>query len=46
MDPISKNMMMKNVAGFHSVDFGFFTLLDGLDVRRSGLGTRDVQKEG
>ncbi len=37
--------MMKNVAGFQSFDFGFFALLEGVEVRRSGLGTNEAQNE-
>jgi len=37
-------MNMKNVAGFHSLDRGFL-VVERLDLR-SGLGIRDVQKEG
>jgi hypothetical protein len=46
MDPISRKMKMKNVAGFHPFwGFVFFPgAVDGWD--RSGFGTRDFQKEG
>lgn len=46
MDPMSNNIIMKNVAGFHSEDFGSFALSDELGVRRNGLGTSDAQNEG
>jgi hypothetical protein len=45
MDPIKRNMKMKNVAGFHSLLGNFLEVaLD--EPRRSGLGIRFVQKEG
>lgn len=50
MDPISRKMMMKKVAGFHSFDFGFLRDFFGPKFgsgsdRRRGLGIRDFQKE-
>ena len=39
-------MTMKNVAGFHSFDFGFFALSVRCDVRRSGFGINDAQNDG
>lgn len=42
---MSRNMKMKNVAGFHSFDFGFEGDLDFERLRR-GLGIRDFQNEG
>ena len=45
IDPISRKMTMKKVAGFHS--FGFFALaVSSLDEDRSGFGIIDFQKEG
>ena len=43
MEPIKRKMMMKNVAGFHSLERGFFSR--GTSDRRSGFGIRDFQKE-
>lgn len=47
MDPTNRKATMKNVAGFHSFDFGFFADLhcSGCSERRSGLGMRDFQKD-
>lgn len=49
MDPISRKMMMKNVAGFHSFDshdcLGPAGSGTGLFSRLQGLGTKDFQNE-
>lgn len=51
MDPMNRNMTMKKVAGFHSLDLGFFfsgvpqSTVD-LGRGRRGFGIRDFQKEG
>ena len=42
---MSRNINMKNVAGFHSLDFGAVDSLD-LDRFRKGFGTRLLQKAG
>ncbi|KAK0753154.1 peptidase family C50-domain-containing protein [Schizothecium vesticola] len=44
MEPISRKMTMKKVAGFHSLDF--FLLLLGFSERRRNFGTMDFQNEG
>lgn len=44
MDPISMNMLMKNVAGFHSFDF--FPLPCLRLSFRKGFGIKDFQKAG
>lgn len=44
MDPISMNMLMKNVAGFHSFDF--FPLPCLRFSFRKGFGINDFQKAG
>lgn len=49
MEPMKRNMIMKNVAGFHSFDFDFFADLQSSgcsERRRSGFGMRDFQKAG
>lgn len=49
MDPISRNMTMKKVAGFHCFERQDFLGANGsctcLFSRRSGLGIRDFQNE-
>jgi len=49
MDPISRKIKMKNVAGFHSFDFGFLirraAASGGSFSRRRGFGIRERQKE-
>ena len=47
LDPINRKMTMKKVAGFHSVDFGAFEIVDGMVFRsRINLGTMECQTVG
>jgi hypothetical protein len=47
IEPMRRNMMMKNVAGFQSLDFGCLGPFErDLERARSGLGIREVQKDG
>lgn len=53
LEPMSKDMMMKNVAGFHSLDlvdlmalaFARSATETGSSALRNAFGTRDFQKE-
>jgi len=45
IDPISRNMTMKNVAGFHSFDLAFFLRAAVGELFRRGLGIRLIQNE-
>lgn len=45
MEPIIRKMMIKKVAGFHSVDFGIFVWLMESSPNRRNLGTNDFQKD-
>lgn len=49
MDPISRKITMKNVAGFHSFDsqdcLGAFGSRTGLFSRLHGLGIKDFQND-
>ena len=46
IEPMRRNMKMKNVAGFHSLDRGDFEADFDLERFRRGLGIKLVQKEG
>jgi len=44
---MSRNMKIKKVAGFHSLDFGLnFFAAEGEEDLRRGLGIRLAQKDG
>jgi hypothetical protein len=45
MDPINKKMKMKKVAGFHPFCTLVFLPSPAAERDRSGLGTRDFQKD-
>jgi hypothetical protein len=46
MDPIRRNITIKNVAGFHSLDLGFAAFDFESDERLRGFGIMAAQKEG
>jgi len=45
MLPMSRKIIIKKVAGFHSFDFGFLDLTPGVLDLRNGLGIREAQNE-
>jgi hypothetical protein len=45
IDPMRRNMTMKNVAGFHSFDLAFFFNTAIGELPRRGLGMRLTQKD-
>ena len=46
IDPMRRNMIMKNVAGFHSCDFAFFFKAELGEPLRKGLGISPRQNDG
>jgi hypothetical protein len=45
MDPIKRNMTMKKVAGFHSLELTFFFKAARGELWRRGFGTRLSQND-